>query len=192
MARILITGSSDGLGSLTAQALTRKGHTVVLHARNAQRAKDAQKACPDASAVLTADLSSLSETQKLAEEANKHGPFDCVIHNAGMYRGGFRRTEDGFPSLIAINTLAPYVLTCLIKPRPKRLVFVSSGLHSGGDTSLSDIVWQQRGEKAWSDMQGYSDSKLHNIILAKVFARRWPEVESNSLDPGWGKSFQLS
>lgn len=184
MARIFITGSSDGLGSLVAQRLVKDGHQVVLHARNASRAKDAIAACPGAETVLTADLSSMSQTKKLADDVNALGSFDAVIHNAGLYRGDFRKTEDGLPSLVAVNTIAPYILTCLIQ-RPKRLIYLSSGMHSGGDGSLRDVTWAERGEKAWSAHQAYGDSKLHNVILAKAFASAWPDVCSNSLDPGW-------
>lgn len=184
MARIFITGSSDGLGSLAAQALVKKGHQVVLHARNAQRAKDAVAACPGAETVLIADLSSISDTKKLADEVNKLGDVDTVIHNAGLYHGDFQKTEDGLPSLFAVNTIAPYILTCLIK-KPKRLVYVASGLHNGGDPSLTDIAWKERGEKRWSEAQCYRDTKLHNVIFSKAVARRWPDVSSNSLDPGW-------
>ena len=184
MARILITGSSDGLGSLAAQALVKRGHRVVLHARNEQRARDAYKACPDAESVLIADLSDLTETKRLAEEANKLGEFDCVIHNAGLYLGGYRKTGEGLPSVTAVNSVAPYVLTCLIR-RPKRLVFVTSSMHSSGDASLRDWTWQSRGEREWSDTQAYCDSKLHNVLLAFGFARRWKDVESNTIDPGW-------
>jgi NAD(P)-dependent dehydrogenase (short-subunit alcohol dehydrogenase family) len=182
MGRIFITGSSDGLGSLAAQALLKKGHKVVLHARNAQRAKDATAACPGAEAVLIADLSSIAETKRLADEVNHLGQFDAIVHNAGLYRGPIKRTADGVPSLIAVNTIAPYILTCLIK-KPKRLVYVSSGLHSGGDPSIQDLKWEKR--KSWQDFQAYGDTKLHNILLSKAVAKRWPEVLSNSLDPGW-------
>jgi NAD(P)-dependent dehydrogenase (short-subunit alcohol dehydrogenase family) len=184
MARILITGSSDGLGSLAAQALVKRGHRVVLHARNEQRARDAYKACPDAESVLIADLSDLTETKRLADEANRLGEFDCVIHNAGLFRGEYRKTSEGLPSVTAVNSVAPYVLMCLMR-RPKRLVFVSSQMHTSGDASLRDWTRRQRGEEGWSDIQGYCDSKLHNILLAFAFARRWKDVESNALDPGW-------
>jgi len=184
MSRIFITGSSDGLGLLTAQRLVKSGHRVILHARNPTRAEDAKKACPGAESVLIADLSSLSATKKLAEEVNALGPFDTVIHNAGLYTGGLRRTQDGIPALVAVNTMAPYALTCLIRPKPKRLVYVSSGLHSNGDTSLDDILWKQRDTK-FNDFQAYADSKLHDILLAKAVAKRWEDVKSNSLDPGW-------
>jgi NAD(P)-dependent dehydrogenase (short-subunit alcohol dehydrogenase family) len=185
MARILITGSSDGLGSLTARALVKRGHSVVLHARNDQRAHDARSACPDAETCVVADLSDISQTKKLAEDINRLGAFDTVIHNAGLYTGPYRKTKEGWPSILAVNTLSPYILTCLIKPRPKRLVFVSSGLHSGGDASCKDITWQERGERGFRDFQAYSDTKLHDILLACFFAKKWPDVQSNSLDPGW-------
>jgi NAD(P)-dependent dehydrogenase (short-subunit alcohol dehydrogenase family) len=185
MSRIFITGSSDGLGLAAAQYLLKKGHTIVLHARNPTRALDAQKACPSAESCLIGDLSSITATKKLAEDINASGPFDAIIYNAGLYRGGFKRTEDGLPSLIAVNTMAAYILTCLVSPRPKRMVYLSSALHAGGDASLEDVGWKERGEKRWSDGQAYADSKLHNILLAKAVARRWEGCNSNVLDPGW-------
>ncbi|KAF1852218.1 NAD(P)-binding protein [Cucurbitaria berberidis CBS 394.84] len=184
MARIFITGSSDGLGSIVAQRLVAIGHSVVLHARNAQRAKDATAACPGAEAVVTGDLSSISETKSIADQVNKLGLFDCVIHNAGLFHGGFRKTSDGIPALAAVNTLAPFILTALIT-RPKRLIFVSSEMHQSGSTSMDDVFWARRGESEWSENAAYCASKLHNVIFAKAFARRWPDVRSNALDPGW-------
>jgi NAD(P)-dependent dehydrogenase (short-subunit alcohol dehydrogenase family) len=184
MARILITGSSDGLGSMVAQRLVADGHAVVLHARNAQRAKDATAACPGAETVVTGDLSRVSEIKEVAAQVNSLGAFDCIIHNAGLYRGPFRRTSDGIPALAAVNTLAPYILTTLIS-RPKRLVFLSSGMHYSAATSMDDVLWTQRGESKYSDNEAYCASKLHNVLFAKAFARRWPDVKSNALDPGW-------
>lgn len=184
MVHILVTGSSDGLGLRVAKRLVERGHSVTLHARNDQRAKDASTACPGAKSILIADLSSLSDTKKMAEDANKLGAFDCIIHNAGLYRGPFRKTADGIPALAAVNIVAPYVLTALIN-RPKRLVFLSSEMHHSGDGSLKDILWTQRGESSWNDSTAYCDSKLHNIMFAKAFARRYPDVKVNSLDPGW-------
>ncbi|KAF2648006.1 NAD(P)-binding protein [Lophiostoma macrostomum CBS 122681] len=185
MARILITGSSDGLGQLAAKRLIANGHSVVLHARNASRANDTTKACPGAETVLIADLSSLSETKRMADEVNKLGAFDCIIHNAGLYRGPARMTQDGIPALAVVNTLAPYVLTSLIT-RPKRIVFLSSEMHqSGSSKNLDDALWVSRGEKPYSEGTAYCDSKLHNVMFAKAFARRWNDVQVNALDPGW-------
>lgn len=174
MARIFITGSSDGLGSLTAKSLIAQGHQVILHARNAQRAQDAATACPGSQAVLIADLTSLEETKILAAEADRHGPFDCIMHNAGLYFGMEKvKGKSGLPSLFTVNTLAPYMLTCLMK-RPKRLVFISSGLHQGGKPNLDNLP-----------ASNYGDTKLHDVMLALAFARRWPDVECNAANPGW-------
>ncbi|KAL2148263.1 hypothetical protein VTH82DRAFT_2411 [Thermothelomyces myriococcoides] len=178
MGRFFITGSSDGLGSLAARHLASKGHQVVLHARNAERARDAEAACPGAEAVLIADLSSVEETKELAAEADKLGPYDAIIHNAGVYMGMERVPgKSGLPTLFAVNTLAPYLLTCLMA-RPKRLVYVSSSMHAGGRPRLDG-----KGKQILSS--GYSDSKLHNAMFAKAFARRWPQVGCYSVNPGW-------
>jgi NAD(P)-dependent dehydrogenase (short-subunit alcohol dehydrogenase family) len=183
MARILITGSSDGLGSIVAQKLISRGHSVVLHARNDKRAKDATSAAPGAEAVVTGDLSDIASTKSMAKQINDLGSFDCIVHNAGLYQGGFRKTSDGIPALAAVNTLAPYMLTALVS-RPKRLVFLSSEMHQSGSQDLSDPLYV-KGESGFSDTSAYCASKLHNILFAKAFARRWPDVKSNALDPGW-------
>lgn len=184
MARIFITGSADGLGSSVAQRLVSRGHKVVLHARNPKRGQDAVDACPGAENVVVGDLSTISETKMVAEKVNSLGPFDCIIHNAGLYRCAGQVTSDGIPALIAVNILAPYILTALIH-RPKRLIFLSSSMHRGGDASMEDILWLQRPKIKYNDDAVYSTSKLHNIMFAKAFARLWPNVVSNALDPGW-------
>ena len=183
MARVFITGSSDGLGKMAAELLIEQGHSVVLHARNESRAKDAKKAVAQAEDVVVGDLSSIKQTRNVAEQVNRLGDFDAVIHNAGAgYREPERGdTEDGLPRVFAVNTIAPYVLTALIK-RPKRLVYLSSGLHQQGDPSLRDLLWNNR---AWQGQQAYSDTKLHDVLLAFAVARRWPDVLSNAVEPGW-------
>lgn len=182
MARIFITGSSDGLGCMAAQLLIKQGHSVVLHARNEQRGEEAMGAVAGAESVLIGDLSSISETRSVAEQANRLGVFDAVIHNAGVgYREPKRTTEDGLPHVFAVNTLAPYILTALIT-RPERLIYLSSGLHQSGDPSLDDLKWEHR---PWRGQQAYSDTKLHDVLLAFAVARRWPNMFSNALEPGW-------
>lgn len=183
MARVFITGSSDGLGRMAAQLLLEQGHDVVLHARNAERARTALAAVPGALGVALGDLASIAQTRGVAEQANALGPFDGVIHNAGI---GFRErqrieTEDRLSHVFAINTLAPYILTALIR-RPARLVYVSSELHRRGDASLRDLTWQHR---PWRGNQAYSDTKLHDVLLAFAIARLWPGTRSNALEPGW-------
>jgi NAD(P)-dependent dehydrogenase (short-subunit alcohol dehydrogenase family) len=183
MARVFITGSSDGLGRMAAQLLLEQGHGVVLHARNQQRGQEALSLVPGAETVVIGDLTSVAQTRNLAEQVNALGSFDAVIHNAGIGYQESRRiaTEDGLPHVFAVNTLAPYILTALIQ-RPKRLVYLSSGLHKGGDASLKDLAWEHR---PWQGQQAYSDTKLHDVLLAFAIARRWTDVLSNALEPGW-------
>jgi NAD(P)-dependent dehydrogenase (short-subunit alcohol dehydrogenase family) len=183
MARVLITGSTDGLGLTAAQLLAADGHQVTLHARNEKRADDARQALPAAEGVVVGDLSSIAEMRSVAEQANALGTFDAVIHNAGIgYRESRKiETVDGLSHLFAINVLAPYLLTALITP-PKRLVYLSSGMHRGGNADLGDLQWSSR---RWNGSQAYSDSKLFDVVLAFGIARRWPAVLSNALEPGW-------
>src|SRR6195952_6057122 len=172
MSRIFITGSADGLGQRAARLLVAKGHQVVLHARHAERAHEAMQAVSDAQAAVSGDLSSIEETALVARQVNRLGHFDAVIHNAAVgYREPRRiETVDGLPHVFAINTLAPYILTALID-KPRRLVYLGSGMHEGGDPGLDDLLWEHR---AWQGASAYSDSKLHDLWLAFGVARRWP------------------
>src|SRR3981081_1186569 len=118
MGRVLITGSSAGLGLMAGQRLLADGHQVVLHARNEERANDARAAALSAPARVIVDLSSIAETREVAEQANRLGPFDAVIHNAGVGARERRvETVDGLAHIFALNVLAPYLLTALIEPR---------------------------------------------------------------------------
>ena len=183
MSRVFVTGSADGLGRLAAAQLVREGHEVVLHARSDSRGREALDGVPGAAGVLIADLASIAQTRALAEEANPSGRFDAVIHNAalGYQVSGRSETEDGLAALFAVNVLAPYLLTALMT-RPDRLIYMSSGMHSGGDPSLEDLQWRER---RWSGTQAYSDSKLFDLALAYAVARRWADVLSNAVTPGW-------
>ena len=183
MARIFITGSDDGLGQLAARRLVALGHEVVLHGRNHDRAQEAMRAVPAARMALEGDLASIEQTRALARQANAAGPFQAVIHNAGVYRPGAGRQEtvDGLDDVFAINALAPYLLTALIE-RPQRLIYLTSGLHRGGDPDLRDL---QSRPRRWSGSQAYANSKLFDVALAFAVARLWPHVLSNAIDPGW-------
>jgi NAD(P)-dependent dehydrogenase (short-subunit alcohol dehydrogenase family) len=183
MARVFITGSSDGLGRMAAQLLIEEGHRAVLHARNERRAGEALTAVPGAETVVVGDLASIAQTRSVADQVNRLGSFDGIIHNAAVGYQEPRRivTEDGLPHVFAVNTVAPYILTALIQ-RPRRLVYLSSGLHQRGDPSLKDLAWERR---AWQGQQAYSDTKLHDVLLAFAVARRWRDVLSNALEPGW-------
>lgn len=164
--KIFITGSSTGLGALTAKRLLAQGHEVVLHARNAQRARAALEFNPQASHVVIGDLADVDAVKKIAKQVNQLGPFDVIIHNAGVYTNDRAQT-------VAVNLVAPYLLTNLIT-LPKRLIYVSSGMHVGATIDLLTL-----------EKLTYSGSKLAVLMLAKAVAQKHPEVIVNSVDPGW-------
>lgn len=178
MVRVFITGSSDGIGQAAAKLLADQGHQVTLHARNADRAATARAAVPKAQGVLTGDLSSIAETKKLAQDANAAGPFDAIVHNAGIGYGSTSSKEitaDNISAVFAVNTLAPYILTCLMDRPTSRLLFMSSDSHYGGDESLRNAP----------KSHSYGDSKLQDVMLANAFARRWSDIQVVSMHPGW-------
>lgn len=182
MARVFITGSTDGLGLNAARTLLREGHQVLLHARSHERASTVTDLPSPSLGVVVGDLSSAAETRSLAQQVNAIGRMDAVIHNAGIYStAGRAATPEGHASVLAVNTLAPYMLTALIE-RPGRLIYLSSGMHRSGDASLRDIDWIER---RWDSTQAYCDSKLYVAALAFAVARHWPDVLSNVVDPGW-------
>lgn len=182
MARIFITGSTDGLGRAAAETLLAGGHEVILHARNRARADALGALGEQAAGIAVGDLASGAETRGVAEQVNAIGGIDAVIHNAGVYAERSRgATPEGHATTFAVNTLAPYLLTALIE-RPRRLVYLSSGLHRGGAGAVDDLDWTRR---RWDGAKAYAESKLHVVALAFALARRWPEVLSNAVDPGW-------
>ena len=182
MRRIFITGSTDGLGRAAAITLMDQGHQVVLHARSKARAAALADLAPRAAGVVIGDISSAVETRSIADQVNKLGRMNAVIHNAGIYRESSRgSTPEGHAKVLAVNTLASYLLTALIE-RPDRLVYLSSSMHYGGEGPLDDIDWRKR---RWDTNRAYSESKLHVTALAFALARRWPKVLSNAVDPGW-------
>jgi NAD(P)-dependent dehydrogenase (short-subunit alcohol dehydrogenase family) len=182
MARVLITGSNDGLGRDAARRLLDAGHAVVGHARSAAKADALRAQLPGVEDVLVADLMRLGEVRAMAAAANASGRFDAVIHNAGIYLEPQRiETEDGHAHVLAVNALAPYVLTARME-RPDRLVYLTSGLHASATPDLDDVDWRRR---RWNAMQAYAESKLFDATLAAAVARRWPDVRANSVSPGW-------
>lgn len=168
--RIFITGSSDGLGRAAAQTLLASGCEVVVHVRSQARLP-AIKGLVDQGAIATiGDLSDIEQTRALARQVNDIGMMDAVIHNAGVMSG---------PQVLAVNVVAPYLLTALIQ-RPKRLIYLSSSMHAGGRANLAGMDWSGRAATG-----SYSDSKLFVTTLAAAVARMWPDVFSNAVDPGW-------
>jgi NAD(P)-dependent dehydrogenase (short-subunit alcohol dehydrogenase family) len=177
---VFITGSTAGIGLTTAQMLQETGHRVVLHARNPSRAAQSRSVLN--APVVVGDLFSLAETEAVAEQVRSLGSMDAVIHNAGIYESGGRvQTVDGLERTFQVNVLAPYVLSALI-PLPSRLVYVTSGMASGGQIILDDLQRQQR---RWSATGAYQDSKLCDIALALAMARRYPDTVVSAVCPGW-------
>jgi NAD(P)-dependent dehydrogenase (short-subunit alcohol dehydrogenase family) len=170
MARIFITGSADGLGRATAQTLLADGHRVVIHMRAQHRLAAVQDLVNQGAESVIGDLADFQQTRDVAKQVNQLGLMDAVIHNAGVYSG---------PTVLPVNVVAPYVLTALIH-RTRRLIYLSSSMHRDGRPSLDDMDWS--GRRATGS---YSDSKLFVTTLAATIARLWPDVLSNSVDPGW-------
>ena len=162
-----VTGAATGLGLATAHALTADGHDVVVHARNPSRFPG-RPLLDRMHGALYGDLAKLDETIALAEHANEYGRFDAVIHNAGVLNG---------PDVLAVNTVAPFVLTARMS-KPRRLIYLSSSMHRSGSTTL-------RGLAPHTGRASYEDSKLYITALAAAVANRWPETVSHAVDPGW-------
>ncbi|KUM68215.1 SDR family NAD(P)-dependent oxidoreductase [Streptomyces curacoi] len=170
MPRIFITGSVEGLGRNAAEDLIADGHELVLHARNDRRADALDDLAAKGAHVVVGDLARLDEVRAVADGVNRLGRMDAVIHNAGVEHGA---------SLLPVNVVAPYMLTALIEP-PARLVYISSGMHRGGQPDLTDVDWSGARRT-----HSYSDSKLLVTALALFIARTWPDVFTNAVDPGW-------
>src|SRR5688572_10333286 len=168
--RIFITGSADGLGHAAAKTLLAGGYQVVVHVRSQARLTAVQELVDQGAIATIGDLSDIAQIRDLASQVNKIGQMDAVIHNAGVSSG---------PQVLPVNVVAPYLLTALIQ-RPKRLIYLSSSMHTGGRPILKGMDWTGR-----TSTGSYSDSKLFVTTLAAAVARLWPDVLSNSVDPGW-------
>ncbi len=146
------------------------GHAVVVHARSADRLAAVHDLLDQGAAAVVGDLSDLDQTRDVADQVNRLGRMDAVIHNAGVYTGR---------AIMPVNIVAPYLLTALIH-RPQRLIYLSSSDHYGGRATLTGIDWSGH-----RNIGSYPDSKLFVTTLAAAVARVWADVFSNAVDPGW-------
>jgi NAD(P)-dependent dehydrogenase (short-subunit alcohol dehydrogenase family) len=169
MNRILITGSTDGVGRATAEALIGDGHRVVLHARTTARLAAVQALIDRGAEAIVGDLAELDQVHGLVEQANALGPFDAVVHNAGVMQG----------AVLPVNVTAPYLMTAGIE-RPGRLIYLSSSMHRGGRPDLAGVDWTSERET-----RSYSDAKLFVTTLMAAVARLRPDVVAQAVDPGW-------
>ncbi|MBT2474046.1 SDR family NAD(P)-dependent oxidoreductase [Microbacterium sp. ISL-103] len=169
MARILITGSTEGIGRAAAVSLLDDGHDIVVHARNDGRLEVLDELVSRGARPIVGDLADPDQVGDLGDQAAGMGPLDAVIHNAGVIDGA---------ALLPVNVVAPYLLTESV--RATRLIYLSSSMHRGGRPDVGDADWSG-GSKTVS----YSDSKLLVTVLMAAVARRRPDVVSHAVDPGW-------
>jgi len=169
LTRVLVTGSAEGLGRLTAESLLAAGHEVVVHARNKERAAVLRALIDRGAGLAVGDLTDRDDVRRIAAELEDAETLEAVVHNAGVWSGR---------AVMPVNVVAPYLLTALLRS-PRRLVYLSSGSHLGGHPSLRGVDWS--GRSAGS----YADSKLFVTTLAAAVARLRPDVSSNAVDPGW-------
>jgi NAD(P)-dependent dehydrogenase (short-subunit alcohol dehydrogenase family) len=167
--RIVITGSSEGLGRDTAVALLDDGHEVLVHIRNEGRRDAVAPLAARGAAVVVGDLSELPQARGLVQQIDAVGPVDAIVHNAGIMNGA---------ATLPVNVVAPFLLTALVPAR--RHIYLSSGLHRFGKPTLDRLDWSGRSVSA-----SYSDSKLLVATLSAAVARLRPETVSNAVNPGW-------
>jgi NAD(P)-dependent dehydrogenase (short-subunit alcohol dehydrogenase family) len=189
----LITGGTNGIGKATAQALSRKGATVVIIGRDAKktsrvveeiRAESGNKNVDS----LLADLSSQKEVRRLADEFQRKYPhLHVLLNNAGGTFATRQLSVDGIEMTFALNHLAYFLLTNLLldtlkASAPARVINVSSDAHSGGKIDFDNL----QGERAYSSFGPYGNSKLANILFTTELARRLEGtgVTVNALHPG--------
>jgi NAD(P)-dependent dehydrogenase (short-subunit alcohol dehydrogenase family) len=194
---VLVTGATSGIGYHTARGLAALGAKVLLHGRSP---KDGAIAVETIKRELNgaditfvgADLSSLAEIRRLAEEVLALAPrLDVLVNNAGLVRDRRSTTVDGFETTFAVNHLAPFYLTHLLIDRikasaPARIVTVASSAHATVKLNFDDLS----AERSYSGGNAYSRSKLANILFTYELARRLEGtgVTANCVHPGTVRS----
>jgi NAD(P)-dependent dehydrogenase (short-subunit alcohol dehydrogenase family) len=187
----VVTGASSGIGAAAAVELAKHGGTVVPVGRDAGRlarvAERIEAVGGQTADPLRADFASLAEVRSLAADLlDRHDRIDVLVDNAGTYTRRRELTEDGFERTLAVNHLAPFLLTNLLLERlrvsaPARVVVTSSEAHRGGLLDFDDLEM----ERGWSGLRAYSNSKLANVLFTRALARRLEgEGVANCFHPG--------
>lgn len=189
----LVTGATDGIGLETAVALARWGARVLVHGRTEGKARSACDAIsaqhPGAAlAPVWGDFEALAEVRTLAEQVTREAPvLDVLLNNAGLFATTKQRSRDGCELTVAVNHLAPFLLTHLLlnalRAAPAgRIVNVSSMAHARGRVDLGDLFF----ERGYDGYAAYASSKLMNVYFTHELARRLGagSVTVNALHPG--------
>jgi NAD(P)-dependent dehydrogenase (short-subunit alcohol dehydrogenase family) len=185
---VLLTGATRGIGQAAALELARQGAELAIVGRDPERVKAvaAQAAAAGGGAPVhehVADLTLMSEVRALAEEAaERYDHIDVLANNAGAVFASRKLTSEGFERTFALNHLAPFLLTNLLRDRldGARVVTTASDAHKGARLDLDDL----QSERSYSPMRIYSTSKLCNILFTRELARRAPELHANCFHPG--------
>jgi retinol dehydrogenase 14 len=190
---VLVTGANSGIGKETAEGLAGMGATVVMVCRDRERGQSAldeirSKTGNQSVELMICDLASQAQIRKLAEEfKQKHNRLDVLVNNAGLVLTRRTVTEDGFETTFAVNHLGYFLLTNLLldvikQSAPARIVNVASTAHRSGTIDFNDL----QGERSYSTMRAYGQSKLANILFTYELARRLEGsgVTVNCLHPG--------
>ncbi|WP_170763540.1 SDR family NAD(P)-dependent oxidoreductase [Ruegeria lacuscaerulensis] len=170
---ILITGSTDGIGQLTAKKLAAEGHTVLLHGRSAEKLSKAERQIEGNTETYVADLTSELDVAGLAEAIlAKHERLDVLINNAGVLRMAAPILDSGLDARFVVNTFAPYILTLRllsIIPKDGRVVNLSSAAQAPVDTQA------MLGNRQLDHMGAYAQSKLAITIWTREMAKEMPD-----------------
>ena len=189
MTLVLLTGATRGIGRAAAIELARQGAEVALVGREPERvrsvADEARAAGGGAMPVHehVADLTLMADVRALAGEAReRYGRIDVLANNAGALFASRQLTSEGLERTFALNHLAPFLLTDLLRDRLEggRVVTTSSDAHSSGRLDLDDL----QSERSYAAMRVYGTSKLCNIMFTRELARRAPELHANCFHPG--------
>lgn len=165
---ILITGSTDGIGLLTAKSLAAQGHTVLVHGRSEKKLQAAASEIGGQTETYCADLSSLDNVKQLAASvAENHQSLDVLINNAGVFKLPTPRMSDGFDLRMIVNTVAPYLLTKLLlplMPNDGRVINLSSAAQAPVDLRAFTNTARL------GDNEAYAQSKLALTMWSMALA----------------------
>ncbi len=189
---VVLTGATRGIGQAAAVALAERGADLALVGRDPNRVQqvvdEARRKAPETATINghTADLAQMDEVRRLAHELETAYPrIDVLANNAGAKFDSKHLTHDGYEQTIALNHLAPFLLTNLLIDNliaaNARVVTTSSDAHQRGDLDLDDLMFEHAKFRPW---RAYGNSKLCNILFTRELQRRHPELTANCFHPG--------